>query len=92
MEDDKKQLKILFSDSIRIWGGAQRFIVELATGLVQRGHEVGIQTFPGAPLAAKARKKGLPVSEVAVRTDFAPWNVLPLALRMMSRYPRTPWR
>ncbi len=49
-----KQLKLLISDSIRIWGGAQRFIVELADGLAKRGHSVDIQTYPGAPLAERA--------------------------------------
>jgi glycosyltransferase involved in cell wall biosynthesis len=77
-----RRLRILISDSIRIWGGAQRFIVEAATGLTGRGHGVFIQTFPGSPLAARARSQHLPVHEVAVRTDAAPWIVLPLAWRM----------
>jgi len=85
MSDKRDKLRILISDSIRIWGGAQRFIVELAAGLVERGHEVHVQTFPGAPLAAKARRVGLTVHEVAVRTDSAPWIVLPLALQMKRR-------
>jgi glycosyltransferase involved in cell wall biosynthesis len=85
MSDDQKKLRILISDSIRIWGGAQRFIVELAAGLVRRGHHVCIQTFPKSPLATRARKAGLEVAEVAVRTDSAPWVVLPLAMRMKAR-------
>lgn len=82
MGDRNRPLKILISDSIRIWGGAQRFIVELAAGLVQRGHEVIIQTYPGSPLASRAREHDLPVTEIAVRTDAAPWIVLPMAMRM----------
>lgn len=78
----KRPLKLLISDSIRIWGGAQRFIVELADGLASRGHRVDIQTYPGAPLAARARARGLPVFERRVRSDAAPWIVLPLAWRM----------
>jgi len=85
MSDDKKKLKILISDSIRIWGGAQRFIVELAAGLSRRGHDVCIQTFPGSPLADRARRIGLEVSEVAVRMDSAPWIVLPQAMQMRRR-------
>ncbi|MGD8413521.1 MAG: glycosyltransferase family 4 protein [Candidatus Latescibacterota bacterium] len=82
MNDDPKKLKILISDSVRVWGGAQRFIFELAAGLSRRGHNLTIQTFPRSPLAARARKAGLDVNEVAVRTDAAPWIVLPQALRM----------
>jgi glycosyltransferase involved in cell wall biosynthesis len=72
------QFRILIADSIRIWGGAQRFIVELAEGLTQRGHRVTIQTLPGSPLAERARARGLPVREVWTRADSAPWTVLPL--------------
>lgn len=79
-------MRILISDSIRIWGGAQRFIVEAAKGLADRGHDVAIQTFPGSPLAARARHVGLPVREVAVRADAAPWVVLPMAWHM-RRHP-----
>jgi glycosyltransferase involved in cell wall biosynthesis len=77
----KKQppYRILISDTIRMWGGAQRFILELAEGLTARGHHVAIQTFPGSPLAVRARDHGLPVFEVATRVDAAPWTVLPLA-------------
>jgi len=75
-------MKILISDSIRVWGGAQRFIVELATGLIQRGHHVSIQTYPGSPLAMRARELGITVHEVSVRVDSAPWVVLPLAMRL----------
>lgn len=85
MATTKRKLRICISDSIRIWGGAQRFIVELAEGLHKRGHEVVIQTFPGAPLAGRARARGLTVTEVRVRTDSAPWIVAPLALGMRRR-------
>jgi glycosyltransferase involved in cell wall biosynthesis len=85
MADKSRQLKILFSDSVRIWGGAQRFIVELAHGLVQRGHQVTVQTYTGSPLASKARARSLAVNEVGLRTDAAPWIVLPLAMRMKRR-------
>lgn len=80
-----RSLRILFADSIRIWGGAQRFILETASGLTSRGHQVTIQTYPGTPLAARARDHGLPVKEVATRTDAAPWTVLPLAAQMRRR-------
>jgi glycosyltransferase involved in cell wall biosynthesis len=83
--DDNKRLKILISDSARIWGGAQRFILELAVGLTGRGHDVSIQTFPRSPLSARARERGLDVNEVAVRIDAAPWIVLPMMIRMRRR-------
>lgn len=78
-------LRILISDSIRIWGGAQRFILELSAGLTARGHEVVIRTYPGSPLAARARAQSLPVDEVRIRADSAPWIVLPSAWHMRRR-------
>jgi glycosyltransferase involved in cell wall biosynthesis len=77
--------RILISDSIRIWGGAQRFIVELAEGLARRGHDVTIRTLPRSPLAEKARARGLRVREARTRMDAAPWTVVPLALEMRKR-------
>ena len=80
-----RRYRILISDSIRIWGGAQRFIVELAEGLSRRDHEVAIRTLPRSPLSEKARARGLNVREAWTRTDAAPWTVIPLALEMRRR-------
>ncbi|UCH84543.1 MAG: glycosyltransferase family 4 protein [Candidatus Latescibacterota bacterium] len=76
--NSSSRFRILMADSIRIWGGAQRFIVELAEGLTTRGHHVTIQTLPGSPLAGHAGQRGLPVREVWTRADSAPWTVIPL--------------
>ncbi|UCG51316.1 MAG: glycosyltransferase family 4 protein [Candidatus Latescibacterota bacterium] len=77
-----RSFRILVADSIRIWGGAQRFIVELADGLTRRGHYVAVQTSPGTPLATRARERRIPVREVRTRADSAPWTVFPLAVRL----------
>ncbi len=82
---DSRSHRILISDSIRIWGGAQRFIVEFSEGLARRGHEVTIRTLPHSPLAERARARGLSVREAWTRTDAAPWTVIPLALEMRRR-------
>ncbi|MEE9270898.1 MAG: glycosyltransferase family 4 protein [Candidatus Krumholzibacteria bacterium] len=81
-----RRLRILFADSVRVWGGAQRFVLESATRLASRGHRVVVQTYPGTPLAQRARECGLPVKEVSTRADAAPWTVLPLAAQML-RHP-----
>ena len=80
-----RSYRLLVSDSIRIWGGAQRFIVELAEGLARRAHDVTIRTLPRSPLAQRARAKGLQVREASTRMDAAPWTVIPLALEMRRR-------
>lgn len=82
MKQNGNPLRILISDSVRVWGGAQRFILELAEGLNGRGHDVTIQTYPRSPLSVRARAHGVRVKEVMLRTDAAPWIVLPLAVQM----------
>ena len=83
--NDRRRLKILISDSIRMWGGAQRFIIELVEGLAKRGHYAAIQTFPGSPLSDRARERGIDVHEVPVRVDAAPWTVLRLAIHLRRK-------
>jgi len=72
-------------DSVRMWGGAQKWVVDLAVGLRECGHDVVIQTHPGAPLAERAQERGLAVREVATRMDSAPWTVVPVALHIRAR-------
>lgn len=70
------------SNTIRLWAGAERFVLDAAVGLAARGHEVTVQSYPGTPLLERAREAGLPVMATRVRTDAAPWTVLPLAWRL----------
>jgi glycosyltransferase involved in cell wall biosynthesis len=79
-------LRLLFADSVRVLAGAQRFVLDAAVGLRERGHAVTVQTHRGALLAQRARAVGLPVRELTMRTDAAPWTVLPLA-RLLRRAP-----
>ena len=67
------------ADSVRMWGGAQKWVVELGEGLAKRGHHVVVQTHPGTPLVDRAAERGLTVREVATRMDSAPWTVIPVA-------------
>ena len=80
-----QSLRIMLADSVRMWGGAQKWVVDLASGLVGRGHDVVIQTHPGVPLVDRARERGLAVREVATRMDLAPWIVIPVAAHIRSR-------
>lgn len=79
MDSSPRPLTIMLADSVRMWGGAQKWVVELGEGLQKRGHRVVVQTHPGVPLVERARERGLVVREVGTRMDSAPWTVLPVA-------------
>ncbi len=42
-----------------LWAGAERFVLDAAVGLMSRGHEVTVQSYPGTPLLQRARGAGL---------------------------------
>jgi glycosyltransferase involved in cell wall biosynthesis len=71
-------LHILLANSVRLFAGGERFLLDAAAGLAARGHRVTVQAYPGAPLAQRARAADLTVHEVATRADGAPWQVWPL--------------
>lgn len=78
----RPKLRILLSNTIRLWAGAERFVLDAAVGLTERAHEVTVQSYPGTPLLERANAAGLKVMATRVRTDAAPWTVLPLAWRL----------
>ncbi len=73
---------VLFSNTIRLWAGAERFVLDAALGLHRRGHRVIVQSYPGMPLLLRAQEAGLETLATRVRMDMAPWTVLPLAARL----------
>ncbi len=84
-------LRILLSNTIRLWAGAERFVLDAAVGLAGRGHEIIVQSYPGTPLLERARAAGLQVMATRVRTDAAPWTVLPLAWQLRRRNVEVVW-
>jgi glycosyltransferase involved in cell wall biosynthesis len=69
---------ILLADAVRIFAGAERFLLDAGLGLSERGYRVTIQAYPDCPLAEKAEEAGLDVHRVTTRADGAPWTVAPL--------------
>ena len=65
------------------WRGGQRQVLLLCRGLVERGGPVLLAARRGGELAARARKAGVPVEELAVR---GPWDLA--AARRLARLVR----
>ena len=73
--------KALFLDSIPSWGGGEKWCVETAHALGERGIEVVIGCAPGSELEARAVGRELPVWRIP-RTGLA----APLASLKLSRF------
>lgn len=82
MEPERAPLSVLVSNTIRLWAGAERFALDAASGLRQRGHAIAVEAYPGAPLFERARAAGIPVWGTRVHGDWAPWTLLPVAARL----------
>ena len=73
-------MKLVIQSSAHVWGGSEKFLLMLASGLKQRGHEVVIACAAG-PLRERAIESGLRVSSFRPRgsidfvsgLSFAAW-------------------
>ena len=66
------------------WGGQELRIVEQTEWLNNQGYPTWIIARPGSAIIEKARKKALPVHEIAIRGSFHPFTLGKL-LRFLSR-------
>jgi glycosyltransferase involved in cell wall biosynthesis len=68
-------MRILFINSIRMWGGAEVWLMDVMRGLARRGHEVALVCRPGTILEQNARRQGFDVVAMTMRSDFDPFVV-----------------
>lgn len=78
--------RVLIADAVRIFGGAERFALDAAVGLRERGWDVTLSAYPGSPLHRRAKRLRLPLHTARTRANGAPWTVLPLR-RWLAREP-----
>ena len=76
---------LLIADAVRVFGGAERFVLDAARGLGDRGWDVTVLVHPGSPLHHRALDAGTPVRTARTRANGAPWTVIPLGLWMRRR-------
>lgn len=69
---------LVIADAVRVYGGAERFVIDAAHGLIGRGWPVTLLCYPGSPLERRARAGGLRVHTAPTRANGAPWVVAPL--------------
>jgi glycosyltransferase involved in cell wall biosynthesis len=71
--------KILFVSSLRRYGGGERWMLDTAAGLRERGHDVRLVARPGSVLAANAPARRIPLVMVEMRGDVDPLAITHLA-------------
>jgi len=68
-------VRILFLNSIQMWGGAEVWLMDVMHGLAHRGHEVALVCRPGTILEKNARERGFDVITLPMRGDFDPSTI-----------------
>jgi len=65
-------VKILFINSIQMFGGGEVWLLTMMRALMERGHDVHLLCRPHVPLETRARAQGFNVSTINMRGDFDP--------------------
>lgn len=60
-------LRITLLNTLPIWGGGERWILDTARGLAERDHEIRVVASVGGELLRKTRAEGLPVDPMPPR-------------------------
>jgi glycosyltransferase involved in cell wall biosynthesis len=77
-------MNILFISSIQMWGGGEVWLMDIMSGLRQRGHAVSLICRPNTELAEKAHAAGYDVTTMRIGGDFDPF-VIWKTFRVMRR-------
>lgn len=79
-------MKVVHVNTERTWRGGESQVFNLMRGLARLGHEPRAVTLPSSALAGRCRQEGLPVYEMAMRSDAD----LPAAFRLARHLRREP--
>jgi len=71
--------RILFVSSLRRYGGGERWMLDTAAGLRERGHDARLVARPGSVLAAGAPARRIPLFTVEMRGDVDPIAIAQMA-------------
>jgi len=62
--EDRPGVKVAIHNASRVWGGNEKWLTLLSTGLVQRGHAVTVACARG-PVSTELRKRGIQITHAA---------------------------
>jgi glycosyltransferase involved in cell wall biosynthesis len=78
-------MKILFANTIQMFGGGEVWMLRALQALQQRGHEVALLCRPGTLVGDRAEALGITTHRLAVRGDFGPLTLC-RATRLLRRH------
>lgn len=68
-------MRILFLNTLPVWGGCERWIVQVGRLLKQRGHHAIISSRPGSITEQRAIENGLDIFPFDLHADVAFWQI-----------------
>jgi len=77
-------MRVCFVNSMRSFGGGERWLLEAAEGLAARGHTITVAARTDSALAARSTATGYDTIELPMRGDGDPTSILPLARWLRS--------
>jgi glycosyltransferase involved in cell wall biosynthesis len=80
--------RILFVSSLRRYGGGERWMLDTAAGLRERGHDARLVARPGSVLAASAPARGIPLTTIEMRGDVDPIAITQFATQLRRFQPQ----
>lgn len=83
-ENAAPHLRLLFVSSLPRWGGRERWLLQAASGLAARGHDVQVAARPGSKILARASAAGLRRHAVRSERAFDPRTLVAMH-RLLTR-------
>lgn len=77
-------MKILFLNTMHVWGGCERWIVQVGRLLQERGHQIVISSRPGSVTEQRAIENGLETYAFDLHSDIAFWKI-PRLVRYLKK-------
>jgi glycosyltransferase involved in cell wall biosynthesis len=74
----EEPVRVLFMNSMKAsgWRGGEKWMVEAAAGLTERGHAVYLAVRPGGVMARRAADRGIALFPISYGPDLGPVNAL----------------
>lgn len=68
-------MRILILNTYSVWGGDEKWTINVGKGLSEKGHHVVIAALPGSEVEKKARECGLQTLPFNLKWDIAFWKI-----------------
>ncbi len=70
-------MRVLILNTFPVWGGDEKWTINIGKGLSERGHNIVISSPPGSETEQKALENSLNIFPFHIGPDIAFWKILP---------------